>query len=353
VTSYTPSGSRRITELFGDRVQHAYLPFDTPGAVTRFLGRARPRLALVMETEIWPNLYRSCAMCGIPLVMVSARLSQESLDGYRHFPGLAVIRDSLESARAAAQTPQDAERLRMAGVREQNISVCGNLKFDYPPDAAVVEAGRQLRREWGAELRPVWIAASTHAGEEAAALEVHEALCERRADALLVLVPRHPQRFEEVARLCAGSELRVARRGRREACGADTQVLLADTLGELNMLYAAADIAFVGGSLVPVGGHNLLEPASLGLPILVGPHLESQRAIAEPLLATGAAIEVVDAQALEEKLEEMFESDVLRRQAGAAARHVIESSRGTLARVLALLSEYLPVQGPASASRPS
>ncbi|MGH8457779.1 MAG: lipid IV(A) 3-deoxy-D-manno-octulosonic acid transferase, partial [Nevskiales bacterium] len=272
LTCITPTGSECLRQLWGERVAHSYLPFDTPAAVTRFLDRLQPKLALVLETELWPNLYASCAARGIPLLMVSARMTETSLKSFNRFPGAGLLRETLAcTAGILAQTEADAQRYRRAGAPAERVAVAGNLKFDYRLDPSLVSRAQVLREGWGA-ARPVWIAASTHEGEEAIVLVAHARLRERQPDLLLVLVPRHPQRFETVAGLCAKSGLSTARRSRGETGDTHSAILLVDTIGELNMFYAAADVVFVGGSLVPVGGHNLLEPAALGLPILVGPH---------------------------------------------------------------------------------
>jgi 3-deoxy-D-manno-octulosonic-acid transferase len=349
VTCITPTGSQRILELWGDRVQHAYLPFDVPGSVERFLDRVQPALGIVLETEIWPNLYLALARRGTPLLMVSARLSEGSLQRLQRFPGSRLLRDCLAHVAAIlAQTPDDAERYRSAGVDDARISVAGNLKFDYRVDPAAVSRAQVLREGWGA-TRPVWIAASTHAGEEDIMLEAHARLRERMPDLLLVLVPRHPQRFEAVADLCTRAGMSSARRSRGETGTPEHAVVLVDTMGELNLFYAASDLAFVGGSLVPVGGHNLLEPAALGLPILTGPHMHSQQDITQRLLAAGGARQVSDLYELIEAVEACLASPALHHQSGIAARHVIEQNRGALARVMAQVALHLPASGAAPA----
>jgi 3-deoxy-D-manno-octulosonic-acid transferase len=280
------------------------------------------------------------------VLVVSGRLSARSLANYRVFPGMGLMRSTLGCVTAVeAQTAEDASRFKAAGLPPDRVTVSGNLKFDYKPDTGVIEAGRVLRSGWGRSTRPVWIAASTHAGEEALALEAQAELLQSFPELLLVLVPRHPQRFEEVAQLCRDSRLRTARRGKSETCGDDTCVLLADTLGELVQLYAAADVAFVGGSLVPVGGHNLLEPASLGLPVITGPYLKNQKQMAELLQTEGAASVVNDRPGLVGKLAELLDSPTMRHQAGLAGRHVIEQNQGALGRVLKRVEQFLSPPG--------
>jgi 3-deoxy-D-manno-octulosonic-acid transferase len=352
VSCITPAGARRARELWAGRVSVCYLPFDTPGAVARFLGRVQPRLALVLETEIWPNLYAACAARGIPLLIVSARLSEGALARFSRFPGAALLRATLRGvAGILAQSEADAERYRRAGAPAARVEVMGNLKFDHRLDPALPGHAQVLREDWGA-TRPVWIAASTHEGEEAVVLDAHARLRQRLPDLLLVLAPRHPPRFERVAELCAAAGFATARRSRGEIGDPDTAVVLVDTIGELNLFYAAADVAFVGGSLVPVGGHNLLEPAALGLPILVGPHMHNQPEMTELLLSAGAARQVADVYELVQAVDECLESPALRHQAGAAARHVMERNRGSLARVLARVAALLEEPAsPAGAAR--
>src|SRR5690606_13757831 len=334
VTTGTSTGAGRVAALFGDSVAHAYLPYDLPGAARRFLDRVHPLMGIIMETEIWPNLYRECGRRAIPIVLASARLSEKSVRRY----GLLrrVTRAALERVRVAAQSPTDAERFRAIGA--VHVEVVGNLKFDIevPPDT--VNAGRSWRAEWLAE-RPVWIAASTHEGEESAALAAHRIVCERFPNALLVLVPRHPQRFTAVADSLRERRVRFATRSRQEPVGPDTQVVLVDTLGELLMFYAAADVASVGGSLGPIGGHTLLEPAAVECPIIVGPYNFNAPDIARLFLDNAAAIEVADATALGEAVTRLLLDDEARVAMCARARAILEGNRGTLKRLLEIVQE--------------
>jgi 3-deoxy-D-manno-octulosonic-acid transferase len=308
VTTFTPTGAARARTLLGALARVRYLPFDLPGAVRRFLNRVQPRLAVVFETELWPNLYRECGRRGVPLVLASARLSERSLGRYRLFGSL--LRETLAQTTAvAAQGEVDAERFRSLGADPSTTLIAGNLKFDFelPPDIAA--RGAQLRQRY-ARNRPLWVAGSTHAGlEEEALLEAHRRLRMRHPDALLVLAPRHPPRFAEVAARLEDAGLRFARRSRDEGgeAAATCEVLLLDTLGELLDFYAAADVAFVGGSLADVGGHNLLEPAALGVPILTGPNTHNNTEIARLMITCGAAEVVHDAAELAAQLEILLE----------------------------------------------
>ncbi|WP_134555166.1 lipid IV(A) 3-deoxy-D-manno-octulosonic acid transferase, partial [Pseudomonas aeruginosa] len=257
VTCMTPTGSERIRALFGEQVRHCYLPYDLPWAAARFLDRVRPRLAVIMETELWPNHIHACAVRGIPVALANARLSERSARGYARFAGLT--RPMLaELSWIAVQTEAEAERFRRLGARPECVSVTGSIKFDLRIDPQLPLAAAALREEWDATARPLWIAASTHAGEDEIVLAAHRRLLETRPDALLILVPRHPERFAGVHELCRREGFATVRRSGGEPVARATQVLLGDTMGELLFLYALADIAFVGGSLVPNGGHNLL-----------------------------------------------------------------------------------------------
>jgi 3-deoxy-D-manno-octulosonic-acid transferase len=351
LTAATPTGRARAKSLFGDTVDVRFLPYDTPGAVARFLDRIRPRLAIIMETELWPNLYAECERRGVPLALASARLSAKSVSRYRRFGGLFRGVFSASSL-IAAQTQGDAERFIAIGAQSARTHVVGNIKFDIEPRAEAI------RRE----LRGTWIAGSTHAGEEEQVLTAHEALLAEVPDTLLILAPRHPDRFGVVAELLKGRGLRFTRRsegvprGRIAPDGA-TQVLLVDTVGELGALYGAADVAFVGGSLVPIGGHNLLEPAALGIAVLTGPYYSNGKDIARLLLAQGAALLVHDARELAAVVRRLLADPAERGRVGATGKQIVESNRGSVARLLALIDPLLqeptpePARpGPASAT---
>ena len=310
--------------------------------------RIQPRLAVIMETELWPNLYRQCERRGVPLLLVSARLSAKSVSRYRHFGSLMRGIFSATSA-VAAQTAVDAERFAAIGAPKDKISVGGNIKFDLELGAGTADAGRALRDFFGSS-RPVWIAGSTHAGEEAEVLAAHAQL---PPDALLLLVPRHPNRFEEVAKLLSASGLSFVRRSGGAAPDGGVRVVLVDSVGELAALYAAADVAFVGGSLVPIGGHNLLEPAALGLPVLTGPFTANGREIAQLLLTQGAALQVADARGLGDAVRRLLADPEERRRMGAIGRQIVESNRGSVARLLALIEPLLDPAEKSTAERPS
>ena len=338
VTTATPTGAQRVRALFGDSVRHAYLPYDLPGAVRRFLDRTTPQLAIVMEREIWPNLYRACFARRIPILLASARISDRS--GRRHLRFAGLFRDALAcDVTIAAQTEADAERFRALGIPPAAVHVTGNVKFDLEVPEDVRRTGAHIRAEFA--HRPVWTAGSTHEREEDIVLDAHERVRTTRSDALLVLVPRHPNRFDAVKAWLRSRNVRFASRSTREAITADTSVLLVDTLGELLSFYAAANVAFVGGSLVPIGGHNLLEPAALNRPIITGPHNFNAADIAENFLASGAAVQVESATGLGTAVLDLLTNAARRDQMIARAHAILQSNRGALARLLALIEKLL------------
>jgi 3-deoxy-D-manno-octulosonic-acid transferase len=339
LTTATPTGRARARSLFGDEVDVRFLPYDMPGAVTRFLERIRPRLALIMETEIWPNLFHVVERRGVPLVLASARLSANSVMRYLRFGGLFRGIFSASSL-IAAQTAVDAERFVTIGAQSARTRVVGNIKFDLELGAGVLDRGRELRSTMGG-TRLTWIAGSTHAGEEEQVLAAHAELRGAEPNALLLLVPRHPDRFGAVADLLNDRGMQFTRRSSGEIPDAATSVVLVDTVGELGALYASADVAFVGGSLVPVGGHNLLEPAALGVPVLTGPSHSNGKDIAQLLLAEGAALQVADASELAAALVRLLRDPAERQRMGDIGRQVIESNRGSVARLLELIEMLL------------
>ncbi len=344
ISTVTPTGAQRARALFQETVQHCYLPYDLPGAVRRFLDGIDPQVAIILETEIWPVLYAELGRRRIALVLGSARLSVRSVDRYRLVASL--FRDTLSHGIViGAQTAADAARFRAIGAPPGCVQVTGNIKYDLEIPATVIEAGRELRCRWGVD-RPVWIAGSTHEGEEDAALAAHARLRARHADALLLLVPRHPQRFDGVRELLRRRGVRFVSRSSGALPRADDEVFLVDTLGELQMLYAAADVAFVGGSLVPIGGHSLLEPAVLGLPLLSGPHTHNGQDIAERLEQAGALRIVRSPDALGHDLTGWIDAPMVARAAGEQGRLAVAGNRGAVDRLLAMIE---PLLSPAAA----
>ena len=343
VTTFTPTGAARARALFRGAAEVRFLPFDLPGSMRRFLDRTRPRLAVIMETELWPNLYRQCRLRRIPLVIASARLSRRSTDRYRRLG--ALFKETVAGGVVvAAQGEGDAERFRALGAAPERTHITGNLKFDLtlPPDISA--HGRDLRQQY-APACALWVAGSTHGGvEEAAVLDAHRRVCAVHSRTLLVLAPRHPNRFGDVAAWLERQGMPFTQRSQGHATGAAKErpgVLLLDTLGELLYFYAAADVAFVGGSLAPVGGHNLLEPAALGLPVLTGPNNSNGEDVARLLLDCGAAEVIHNGAELGSRVTALLSDQALRAEMGARGRAAIERNRGALEKLLTLIDSLL------------
>lgn len=336
VTTITPTGSERVKALWGDRVAHVYLPYDLTGAVSRFLRRFRPQAGLIVETELWPNLLFACRDHGVPTYLVNARLSERSLRGYRVLRPL--VGRALRTFRTvAAQSEGDADRFARLGARPDQLAVLGNLKYDVRIDFDGVAHFAAAFRA-AVPGRPTWIAASTHPDEEAAVLAIDRQLRARWPDLLLLWAPRHPERFRPVTQLAIDAGLPVATRTLTVHPDGDDAVFVIDTLGELQSFYACADVAFVGGSLQPVGGHNLLEPAAVGVPIVTGPHLHNFADIAEQLRRVDAVRIEADAAGVAEALEALLADPVERARMAETGRALVEQGRGALRRTLDLIA---------------
>jgi len=339
ITTVTPTGAARAYRLFADNVAHSYLPFETPFAVNRFFKAVNPQLALIMETEIWPNLYHACGKRKTPLVLVSARISPKSVERYRKL--LPLFRETLSYGIViAAQSRLDATRFKMLGAAEERTFVTGNIKFDIEIDEGISEQGDELRAQMFPG-RPVWIAASTHDKEEDLVLSAHRLVMREFANALLILVPRHPERFSAVAQMLEKHKFSYVRRTSGELCSDTTQVLLGDTMGEVPLFYAASDVAFVGGTLVPIGGHNLLEPAALGKPVVTGPHCFNAPEIADMFVQVGASNMVEDERGLAHTVLELFADSPKAVQQGGEGLALLNKNRGALQRLLDLIEPYL------------
>ncbi len=339
VTTVTPTGAQRLRDIFGDKVIHSYVPYDMPGAVSRFFDRFRPRLAIIMETELWPNLYTECGRRNVPLVLANARISPRSLSRYRRF--FSVFKETLSHGIViAAQSERDAERFLSLGAGPRRTRVVGNIKFDLDIPKSVDRGGVAFRAEQ-APGRPVWVAASTHPGEEEKVIVAHRRIQRELPDALLILVPRHPMRFDAIAHLLDKRGMSYVRRSTGAVCGPDTQVFLGDTLGELTMFYAASDIAFVGGSLVPIGGHNLLEPAALSVPIVTGSHNFNAQDISDLLNEAGVASIIGNPRELADEVVALFGDPESRERRGVRGREIVAENRGALTRLLSLVYPLL------------
>ena len=341
LTHMTPTGRETSTSLYQDpRILIAYLPYDLTGAVDRFLQRVRPSLGLLMETEIWPNLILRCRRHGVPVMLINARLSERSARRYTRF--VTHIRPVLTALSATgAQTRDDAERLAALGANP--ISITGNLKFDVRINPMQQEQGRDWRTSLTAK-RPVWLAASTREGEEAIILAAHRALCARLSDQhpLLVLVPRHPQRFNDIA-------VQIQREGfalQRRSIGLPddtTDVWLGDSMGEMVAYYSMADLAVIGGSLLPFGGQNLIEAAACGCPLIIGPHTYNFLDAAALAESTGAALRIqeVDAERLAAAVEWLLTDTAHREQHCRATTHFVHSATGATEKTMTLIANAL------------
>ena len=334
LTQMTPTGRETAQQLYGGAATIVYLPYDYPGAVARFLARFRPRLGILMETEIWFNLVECCARLGVPLLLANARLSEKSARGYELVAPLT--RAALGGlAAVSAQTREDAERLERLGAR--GVEVTGNLKFDVALPPQMLVLGAQLKQRIG--QRPVLLAASTREGEEELVLE---ALSRIRVEGLLLLlVPRHPQRFDEVAALLARRNLSYLRRSDNCALPPDCRVLLGDSMGEMTAYYAACDLAFIGGSLLPYGGQNLIEACAVGRPLLFGRHMYNFAEASRLAVAAGAAIEVADAVMLGERAGQLLSDQAALARMSQAALAFSRAHQGATARNLAICERLL------------
>jgi 3-deoxy-D-manno-octulosonic-acid transferase len=294
---------------------------------------------VIVETEIWPNLYFACRRHGIPLLIANARLSERSLRGYARMSSL--VKSALRCvSHIAAQSRTDAARYRLLGAEPSQLTVCGNLKFDMPVPDSALEAGTAMREAWG-KGRPVWIAASTHEGEEMCVLQAHLDVMRRLPDALLLIAPRHPERFKAVESAVRSLGFHVGTRSHDGVPGSTTQCFVIDSMGELLRFFAASDVAFVGGSLVPIGGHNVLEPAALSKPVLVGPNTFNFEEITQALLDEHGGERLANGDDLGAHVLALLRDHERRHAMGIAARHVFDSERGSVGKVMSLVDRLL------------
>ena len=339
ITTVTPTGAATVKRHFSDQVRHGYFPYDLPFAVRRFLRRVEPVIFITMETEIWPNLFHACRARGVPVLIINARLSAKSKRRYQRLAALARETLSIPSV-IAAQGRADAERFIALGAPGQRVRITGNLKFEVHIPPGIEQEARVLGRCFPPD-RPIWIAASTRLGEEAIILKAQLDILRRHRGAILILAPRHPERADKIAALCRQHSLNPVRRSSRAALGTGHTVYLLDTLGELPPHYAVAQVAFVGGSLVREGGHNMLEPAALGLPVICGPHTYNFSGIVE-LLRREAAITIVKNGAeLAAEVNLLFSNADKRQKLGARAKQAVAANKGNLKPVIELIKPYL------------
>ncbi len=331
ITTMTPTGADRVQLLFGDRVSHCYCPYDLPWALKRFIKATHPCACLIVETELWPNFLHQCFGAKIPVLLANARLSERSARGYARFPGLT--QEMLTKiTHLAAQDTSDAERFITLGMPADRLSLTGSIKFDVPIQPLWFEQADSLRRAWGQE-RSVLLIASSHADEEAQLLKQLPQLFKADPSALIIIAPRHPERFDEVAQLCQASGYIYQRRSEPKPLTESVQIYLADTMGELMVFCASADVVFVGGSLIERGGHNPLEPALLGKPVLCGQHTFNFAAITQGLAHSGGLIQVDRADQVIQQTSEWFTQAEKRLKAGQAAKAYVAQHTGALERL--------------------
>ena len=339
ITSMTPTSSEQIYKLFGDTVFHVYAPYDLPFMVNAFLRRVKPEFLIIMETELWPNMIHLARKKECPVVIVNARLSERSANGYRRLkPAVGWMLNELSMV--LCQYKNDASRFRSLGISGEKIHVTGSVKYDVSISPVIHREGRALKQAIQ-PLQPVWIAASTHDGEDARVLAVHMQLRETFPDAILILVPRHPERFDSAFELSEQAGFMTYRRTHEPCIPKDTDVFVVDTMGELLQFYAASNVAFIGGSLVEVGGHNPIEPGALGLPILAGPHVFNFEAVCEQLVASGG-MEIVQGEAmLLAALKHLMADPANARECGQSAMNEVNASKGAVSRVVDYLAPLL------------
>lgn len=338
VTTTTPTGSEQLKRRFSGRIEHFYFPYDLPHVIRRFLKRSNPDILVVMETELWPNCFHICRKKNVPVVIANARISDKSYRGYKKVKRW--IEPAIKSIdHIAAQGETDRDRFICLGVPAEKVEVAGNIKFDLPPPT--VEASDPALDAIKHADRPIWIGASTHDNEEERLLKVHQALRLKLPDALLILVPRHPERFAPVADQCLQSGLKLARRSHQEIPDSECAVYLGDSMGELMKLYAVSQVAFIGGSLVSTGGHNPIEPASLGIPVLSGPNTQNLRDIYNCLVEADGCRIVEDENALYDELSGLLTHPELRDQLSTAALSFLDASRGAVVKLQAMIENHL------------
>ena len=339
LTTYTPTGSALIQELFGDTVRHVYLPYDLNGAVARFFKWANPEISIIIETELWPNIFHYCGKLNVPLVLASACVSNKSIKLYRMLLGLFQEAVS-HGIVVAAQTEEEAKKFIFMGASESRTFVTGNIKFDYTTPDGLVEKAKKFKEEFALN-KQIWVAGSTHKGEEKIILDAHKRIIKAYPDTLLIIAPRRPERFQSVQNLIDKRGFLSVSRNKNIQISETTQVILADTMGELPMYYSASSVSFVGGSLLKTGGHNLLEPASLGTPIITGPVLFGVEEIANMLQANDALKIIHNAEELSTIVCQLLADSGHREKMIKAARKVVDKNRGSIQKLLNLIVPLL------------
>ena len=339
LTTYTPTGSALIKDLFGDTVRHVYLPYDLNGSVVRFFKWAKPEISIIIETELWPNFFHYCGKFNTPLVLASACISDKSIKLYRMLLGL--FQDTVaHGIVVGAQTEEEAKKFISMGASETRTFVTGNIKFDYLMPEGLVEKGKKFKKELALN-RTIWVAGSTHSKEEKIILKAHERILETFPDLLLIIAPRRPERFQLVRNLIDKKGFSYVLRSQSIQIPKTTQVMLADTLGELPMYYSASSVSFVGGSLFKTGGHNLLEPASLNTPIITGPILYGVEEIAKKLQAKHALEIIHNAEELSKTVCHLLLDSDRHQKMTREAKKVVDENKGALQKLLKLIVPLL------------
>ncbi|WP_257266714.1 lipid IV(A) 3-deoxy-D-manno-octulosonic acid transferase [Endozoicomonas sp. ONNA2] len=344
ITTMTPTGSAQVGKIHGDSVDHVYASYDLPGAVRRFLDKVKPVLAIVVDTELWPNTIAACHKRSIPVLVTNARLSERSARGYKRF-GFLTRPMLREINMVAAQNHETGRRFLELGLPKQQLNVTGSIKFDLDVSPDTITAGHALRQKWqqgmGSEIR-ILVAASTHEGEDQQVLDAFKTILTELTEVRLLLVPRHPERFDSVHQLVLDNQLPVVRHSEGTAPSDETRVILGDTMGEMMKLFAASDIAFVGGSLIPTGGHNMLEPAALNLPVLSGPHVFNFEEISNSLIQAGGLKIVNDSEALARSAISLVQNKEEYESMSLHAGEFVRDNRGALKKTLMLVDDLMP-----------
>ncbi len=331
ITTMTPTGAARIAQRFGDKVIHQYIPYDLPGPTKRFMEHNQPSVGIIMETELWPNLLKACSKFQVPILLANARLSEKSHKNYYRIKKLTKkMLDQIDII--AAQSELDASRFAQLGADSQRLTTCGNIKFDVAPRPDLCDAGLEWRKHCAD--RPLWMAASTHPGEEEQVFSSHQAILKQFPSALLILAPRHTDRVEQVVELCRNINLSVERYTQNECPSSGTQVFIVDVMGQLPKFYRAAEIAFVGGSLMPIGGHNIIETASAQAAIIVGPHMHNFTAVADEFKQAQASTLVTSSDELAKSVLDFLQNTARREKQIQLANVIVEKNSGALEKLL-------------------
>ncbi|AKC60163.1 lipid IV(A) 3-deoxy-D-manno-octulosonic acid transferase [Blochmannia endosymbiont of Polyrhachis (Hedomyrma) turneri] len=339
LTSMTPSGKEVAQSILGNTINYGYLPYDLPGAIRRFIHHTQPILVITLETELWPNLIKILYKYHIPYIIANARLSSQSANNYKKIKKFITLIMQYVTL-IAAQNKKDAERFISLGLQNKKIAITGNIKFDVPINNNLLKKSQTLKKLW-ANNRYVWIASSTHKGEETLLLQVHENLLKKIPNLLMILAPRHKERFISVHKIITKTKLRFITRSSGQNPTYNTQVIIIDTIGELTLLYGVADLAFIGGSLIKHGGHNPIEAAAHGIPILTGPYVFNFHAIYNIMIKAKASIKITNITSLENKIYTLLTNQTYRLYYGKNATHVLRTNQGAIKKLLPLLDHYI------------